>query len=271
MLTNGMAEAKAEMEASQDDGGMGSLGNVFGQPDVLQKIAANPQTAAFLADPGFVAKIQSLQRNPSAIGQHLQDQRVLQVMGMLMGVNIQTPDAPMPQASAPPPKYASPLRGSARDAGASASQATSAPRPPRTPLSAVGSDGGAIEAERGRAGGWAAPASDSAVGAASAAVSFDQRLRASRFRRRCILFAIDTWHSTLRRYSAARRTLADEDASQQRCELLGRRAASLQCPEERCFRAVRRAVGRATPGVAVGEDGVEGGGDGLKSGNLDDG
>ena len=88
MLTNGMAEAKAEMEASQDDGGMGSLGNVFGQPDVLQKIAANPQTAAFLADPGFVAKIQSLQRNPSAIGQHLQDQRVLQVMGMLMGVNI---------------------------------------------------------------------------------------------------------------------------------------------------------------------------------------
>mmetsp|Transcript_45486 Transcript_45486/g.142289 ORF Transcript_45486/g.142289 Transcript_45486/m.142289 type:complete len:559 (-) Transcript_45486:125-1801(-) len=108
MLTNGMAEAKAEMEASQDDGGMGSLGNVFGQPDVLQKIAANPQTAAFLADPGFVAKIQSLQRNPSAIGQHLQDQRVLQVMGMLMGVNIQTPDAPMPQASAPPPKAKAP-------------------------------------------------------------------------------------------------------------------------------------------------------------------
>ena len=108
MLTNGMAEAKAEMEASQDDGGMGSLGDVFGQPDVLQKIAANPQTAAFLADPGFVAKIQSLQRNPSAIGQHLQDQRVLQVMGMLMGVNIQTPDAPMPQASAPPPKAKAP-------------------------------------------------------------------------------------------------------------------------------------------------------------------
>lgn len=79
---------------------MGGLGNVFGQPDVLQRIASNPQTAGFLADPGFVHKIQELAANPSAIGNHLQDQRILAVMGMLMGINIQTADpTPSPAAA----------------------------------------------------------------------------------------------------------------------------------------------------------------------------
>merc|ERR1719482_268565 len=72
---------------------MGGLGGVFGQPDVLAKIAGNPQTAPFLADPTFVAKLDELRRDPKAISRHMQDQRVLQVMGMLMGINIQTPDS----------------------------------------------------------------------------------------------------------------------------------------------------------------------------------
>jgi stress-induced-phosphoprotein 1 len=93
MLTTGLAEVKAEMEAERD-GGMGGLGNVFSQPDVLQKIASNPQTAGFLADPSFVDKLRELAAKPGAIGNHLQDQRILTVMGMLMGVNIQTADPP---------------------------------------------------------------------------------------------------------------------------------------------------------------------------------
>ena len=41
----------------------------------------------------FMMKIQELQRNPDSLSQHMSDPRILQVMGMLMGVNIQTPDA----------------------------------------------------------------------------------------------------------------------------------------------------------------------------------
>ena len=67
MLTKGLEDAKAE--ASRDAGGMGGLGNLFGQPDVLQKIASNPQTAAYLADPSFMMKIQQLQQDPGSIGQ----------------------------------------------------------------------------------------------------------------------------------------------------------------------------------------------------------
>jgi len=95
-------------------GGMGQLGNVFGAPDVVAKIAANPQTAPLLADPSFMAKIEELKNNPNSIGKHLNDQRILSVMGMLMGVNIQTPDGfgggdpmatdPPPAAAKPPPK-----------------------------------------------------------------------------------------------------------------------------------------------------------------------
>lgn len=114
MLTNGLADAKREAEREEmgPGGGMGQLGSVFAAPDVIAKIAANPQTAPLLADPSFMMKIEELKRDPSAIQKHLSDQRILSVMGMLMGVNIQTPDSmggfggdePPPAAAKPPPK-----------------------------------------------------------------------------------------------------------------------------------------------------------------------
>ena len=109
MLTNGLADAKREAEREEASGGMGGLGNVFGAPDVLQKIASNPQTAPLLADPSFMAKLEELKRDPSSINRHLNDQRILSVMGMLMGVNIQTadgagPETEAPSKPAPPPK-----------------------------------------------------------------------------------------------------------------------------------------------------------------------
>merc|ERR1719231_1282344 len=105
MLTKGLEDAKRESERA-NPGGMGGLGNVFSSPDVISKIVSNPQTAQFMADPSFMMKIQELQRDPSAISKHMQDPRILQVMGMLMGVNIQSPDTMGSEfgagASAPP-------------------------------------------------------------------------------------------------------------------------------------------------------------------------
>eukprot|EP00320_Phaeocystis_rex_P000350 CAMPEP_0119077736 /NCGR_PEP_ID=MMETSP1178-20130426/95961_1 /TAXON_ID=33656 /ORGANISM="unid sp, Strain CCMP2000" /LENGTH=558 /DNA_ID=CAMNT_0007060121 /DNA_START=36 /DNA_END=1712 /DNA_ORIENTATION=- len=105
MLTKGVADAKREAEREMA-GGMGQLGNVFGAPDVMQKIAANPQTAPLLADPSFMMKIEELKRDPNSISKHLGDQRILSVMGMLMGVSIQTPDGMSSDgtsSAAPPP------------------------------------------------------------------------------------------------------------------------------------------------------------------------
>ena len=94
MLTNGLEDAKREAAASGGPGGgIGGLAGVFSSPDVLSKIASNPQTAGFLADPSFMAKIQEIQRDPNAMSKHMQDPRVLQTMGMLMGVNIMSPEA----------------------------------------------------------------------------------------------------------------------------------------------------------------------------------
>ena len=93
MLTKGLEDAKREANRDKGAGGMGGLGNVFAAPDVISKIATNPQTAGFLADPSFMMKIQELQRNPDSIGSHMSDPRILQAMGVLMGVNIQTPDS----------------------------------------------------------------------------------------------------------------------------------------------------------------------------------
>jgi hypothetical protein len=93
MLTKGLADAKKEAERDKGAGGLGGLANIFGAPDVISKIASNPQTASFLADPSFMMKIQQIQRNPDSISMHMNDPRILQVMGVLMGVNIMTPDS----------------------------------------------------------------------------------------------------------------------------------------------------------------------------------
>lgn len=84
MLTNGLADARGELDRSASAGadGIGGLGAVFGAPDALAKIAANPMTASYLADPDFMMKFQELRTNPSSINKHLSDQRILQARHM---------------------------------------------------------------------------------------------------------------------------------------------------------------------------------------------
>lgn len=82
-----------EAEAREDgadlgEGGLGGLGNMFNDPQLIQKLAGNPKTASYLADPQFVAKLQRLAKNPQEMGQELGDPRFLQVMGVLLGVDM---------------------------------------------------------------------------------------------------------------------------------------------------------------------------------------
>ncbi|KAF2748545.1 hypothetical protein M011DRAFT_352349 [Sporormia fimetaria CBS 119925] len=68
---------------------MGGLGSVFGDPNMLQKLASNPKTAPYLADPEFMKKLQNIRSNPNSIGSELSDPRFLQVLSVLMGIDMQ--------------------------------------------------------------------------------------------------------------------------------------------------------------------------------------
>ncbi|RMZ81794.1 hypothetical protein DV738_g1945, partial [Chaetothyriales sp. CBS 135597] len=85
------AEMKADGVTGSANDPMG-LGNMFNDPQLLQKLAGNPKTAPFLADAAFMQKLQTLGKNPNALSQELADPRVIQVMGALLGVDMQLGD-----------------------------------------------------------------------------------------------------------------------------------------------------------------------------------
>jgi len=68
---------------------MGGLNNMFSDPGLIQKLANNPKTSSYLADPTFMAKLQQLQTNPAGFSDALSDPRMLQVMGVALGVDMQ--------------------------------------------------------------------------------------------------------------------------------------------------------------------------------------
>lgn len=70
------------------------LGNMFNDPQLISKLAANPKTAAFLSDPTFMAKLQQIKSNPNSNSQDLfSDPRMIQVLGVLMGVDMSFADS----------------------------------------------------------------------------------------------------------------------------------------------------------------------------------
>lgn len=79
------AEAKEDGVEGDPSGGLGSF---FNDPQMLQKLAANPKTSSMLADPAFMAKLQRLKQNPNNIGMEMQDPRILQVMSVLLGIDM---------------------------------------------------------------------------------------------------------------------------------------------------------------------------------------
>jgi stress-induced-phosphoprotein 1 len=100
------------------------LGQIFQDPSFLQKLASNPKTAPYLGDPQFMEKLNRIRTNPSAIQSEISDPRVMQVIGVLLGIQMEMPnfsgaggsasggdgDVEMPDArnSAPPPRAATP-------------------------------------------------------------------------------------------------------------------------------------------------------------------
>lgn len=97
---SGLDAVKRAIESeAMDDGFAGDpsagLGGMFSDPNMIQKLAANPKTASLLGDAEFMSKLQQLRTNPNLVGTYMQDPRFLQVMSVLLGIDMQFggPDA----------------------------------------------------------------------------------------------------------------------------------------------------------------------------------
>ncbi|KAI0433884.1 hypothetical protein F5Y09DRAFT_31514 [Xylaria sp. FL1042] len=67
---------------------MGGLGKMFSDPNLLQKLMNNPKTSSYFSDPSFIAKVQALQKNPQNTQELFSDPRMIQVLGVAMGVDM---------------------------------------------------------------------------------------------------------------------------------------------------------------------------------------
>ncbi|TVY44925.1 Heat shock protein sti1-like protein [Lachnellula subtilissima] len=102
---SGLASVKRAIDAEAKEGNLdgvtgdplgGGLGNMFTDPQLYQKLAANPKTSKFLADPSFMMKLQQLKQNPNDTQSMFQDPRMIQVLGVLMGVDMDMMGGGMP-------------------------------------------------------------------------------------------------------------------------------------------------------------------------------
>lgn len=111
-LAAGVAEARAAAARAAEaaNGAPDALGAMFSSPDAAAKLAASPKTAAFMAKPDFVALLASFRADPSIVGKHLGDARVLKSLGVLMGVNMSSGDEFMQDAEAHAPSHPPPAQ-----------------------------------------------------------------------------------------------------------------------------------------------------------------
>ncbi|CAJ2500786.1 Uu.00g036390.m01.CDS01 [Anthostomella pinea] len=92
-LKSSLASVQRAMEQESGGAGLGGdptggLGKMFSDPNLLEKLMKNPKTSGFFADPSFIAKIQAIQQNPQNTQDLFSDPRMIQVLGVAMGVDM---------------------------------------------------------------------------------------------------------------------------------------------------------------------------------------
>ncbi|OQR92565.1 hypothetical protein ACHHYP_03500 [Achlya hypogyna] len=93
-------------------GATNPLAGAFG-PDMFAKLAMNPRVRHFLNDADFVRKLTEVQKNPSKLNEYMNDQRMMTVLGELLGIGgmmsrDDEPEAPPTPKETPAPKAAAP-------------------------------------------------------------------------------------------------------------------------------------------------------------------
>jgi stress-induced-phosphoprotein 1 len=118
-LKSGLSDAQAA--ATRTRGASASpFGNAFSGPEMWTKLTADPSTRVYLQQPDFVQMMNDISKNPSNLNLYLKDQRVMQALGVLLNINIQTrspEDMEMPDAvpDRKRPAESEPVKGSKRE------------------------------------------------------------------------------------------------------------------------------------------------------------
>jgi stress-induced-phosphoprotein 1 len=97
-LKSGLASVEKAMQYEATGGAGGEdpaagLSRMFNDPGLLQKLAANPKTSGYLSDPSFMAKLEQLKKNPQMSPDMFSDPRMIQVLGVMMGVDMDMRDS----------------------------------------------------------------------------------------------------------------------------------------------------------------------------------
>lgn len=66
-MKQGLEDAKEQQAAGRGGPAGGGGGGLFANPEVLGRLATNPQTRALLAQPDFMAMLQDINTNPNNI------------------------------------------------------------------------------------------------------------------------------------------------------------------------------------------------------------
>lgn len=104
---------------------------MFADPNLLGKLAANPRTSKHLADPAFVQKLRMLQTNPQlAEGALNGDPRMIDVLGALMGIDMQAFGRDEGSDELPPGFSKEPPSPPPRPSPSTPQASTSVPTPP---------------------------------------------------------------------------------------------------------------------------------------------
>ncbi|RXK38934.1 stress-induced-phosphoprotein 1 [Tremella mesenterica] len=127
----GLAGVKKVMDSDAESpfgGADSAFGNMFRDPGLMTKLENNPKTREFLKDPSFVAKIKMLQTStrPTDVQGMLGDPRMLTVMGVAMGIDLEAFERPEGSKEMPPGYKSSP----SEPTPSSASSSRPAPSPP---------------------------------------------------------------------------------------------------------------------------------------------
>lgn len=90
-LKSGLADAQsAAGSRSRSAPSASPFGDAFSGPEMWAKLTADPSTRAYLQQPDYVGMMQDIQRNPNNLNLYLKDQRVMQSLGVLLGVTLRS-------------------------------------------------------------------------------------------------------------------------------------------------------------------------------------
>lgn len=90
-LQSGLKDARSAASKSRGPPPSSSpFGDMFSGPEMWAKLTADPSTRPYLQQPDFVSMMQDIQKNPSNLNLYMKDQRVMQALGALLNVKIQT-------------------------------------------------------------------------------------------------------------------------------------------------------------------------------------